>query len=569
MYIHIGLLYVLDGKIFVFMKEVRVMKKIISILLVLIMLFALAAPASAASYSFHGGDIPVVMIYGDGQPIYNAEGKKVFHFSEMFNMIGDSSEGGLVESTINILLPFLLEGIVDDKWDNYYDALEKEFGELFAEARFNEDGENWNGSGLGEEALGIMEYNRKTNKKEINGFFSAYDYEFFYDWRQDPLVTADEFDKYIQEVKAITGSEKVSIVARCLGTTVVMAYLQKYGFKDVHGVSFNGSVAAGGEIISETISGKFVIDVDAINRMISDFETIGWFDLDTFITSSIDLAAKILMVSGFEFNETEIYGKLVQGVTSALALSTFFTWPGYWALVGEDDFEDALYYVFGEEGSDKRVKYEKLIDKVVNYHDNVMKNIDNIFQTIRDKNIKVAVIAKYGFQLAPVAESRDLIADQFATIKKASFGATTSTVYEPLSDEYIAQRVSEGKGKYISPDKSIDASTCAFPDSTWFTKGITHSYWSDFETSILYKVVTSDKQLTVDDFEYTQFIVYDNETETAYPMTEDNYKTESWTAKKELDDPDDKYGRIFSILYSLINWLIDLIDFLTEKFGNK
>lgn len=544
------------------------MKKIVSILLVVTMLFALAAPASAASYSYYGGDIPVVMIYGDGQPIYNAEGKKVFHFKEMFNMIVGSAEDGLVESLVNISIPFLLEGIVDDKWDNYYDTLEKEFGEIFAEARFNEDGENWNGSGLGQEALDIMN-NQYQDKSAGRGYFGAYDYEFFYDWRQDPQVTADEFNAFIKNIKKSTGAPKVSIVARCLGTTVVMAYLKEYGTDDIHGVSFNGSVAAGGEIISESISGKFIIDVDAINRMLSDFETIGWFDLDSFITSSIDLAAKILMVTDFEFSETEIYGKLVQGVTSALALSTFFTWPGYWALVADEDFEDALYYVFGEEGSEKRIKYAKLIDKVESYHNNVMLKIDDIFQNLKDNDIKTAVIAKYGFQLAPIVESRNTVADQFASIKRASFGATTSTIYEPLSEEYIAERVAQGKGKYISPDKRIDASTCAFPDSTWFTKGITHSYWSDFETSILFKVVTADKQLTVDDFEYTQFIVYNNETETAYPMTEDNCKTESWEAKKDLDEPDDKYGKIFSVLYSLINWLVDLIDFLVEKFGNK
>ena len=534
--------------------------------MVLSMIFALTVPASAESYVMHGGNIPVVMIYGDGQPIYNAEGEKVFHFKEMFSMLTDSEEGALGESMINILMPFLLEGIVDDKWDNYYDALEKEIGELFTEARFNEDGENWNGSGLGREALDIMN-NQYSDKSAGRGFFSAYDYEFFYDWRQDPQVTADEFNAFIKNVKKSTGAPKVSIIARCLGTSVVMAYLREYGTEDIHGVSFNGSVVAGGEIISESISGKFVIDVDAINRMLSDFEAIGWFDLDSFVTSSIDLAAKILMVSGFEFNETEIYGKLVHGVTSALALSTFFTWPGYWALVADEDFDNALLYVFGEEGSEKRVKYAKLIEKIEAYHNNIMLKIDDVFQELKDNDIKTAVIAKYGFQLAPIVESRDLVADQFATVKRASFGATTSTIYEPLDEEYIAARVAEGKGKYISPDKRIDASTCAFPDSTWFTKGITHSEWTDFETSVLFKVVTADKQLTIDDFDYTQFIVYDNETDTAYPMTEDNYNTESWVANKKLDRPNDQFGRIFSVLYSLINWLIDLVNFVVEKVG--
>lgn len=544
------------------------MKKMLSILLIVSMLIAFAAPASAASYKVNGYSMPIVTIYGDGEAIYNTEGEKVFHFSEMFSMLGGGEDGALGEAAINILMPFLLEGIVNDEWDNYYAALEKEIGELFTEARFDENGENWNSTSISDYCWNLQATQLARDSKTYQkGTYGYADYHFFYDWRQDPMKTADEFNDYIKAVKEVTGAEKVGVIARCLGTSVVMAYLAKYGTDDIHGVSFNGSVAAGGEIISETISGKFVLDVNAINRMLADFETIGWFELDSFITTSIDLAAKILTVTGFELNETEIYGKLVQGVTSALALSTFFTWPGYWALVSEDDFEDALYYVFGEEGSEKRETYKNLILKAENYHNNVMKEIDTVFQTLRDNDVKVGVIAKYGFQLAAVAESRDYVADQFATVKRASFGATTSTVYEPLEEEYIAARVAEGKGKYISPDKRIDASTCAFPDSTWFTKGITHSNWTEFETSVLGRVVTADTQLTIDDFDYTQFIVYDNETATAYPMTEDNYNTESWVANKNLDKPENKYGMIFTMLNSLITWIIELIDFIRTKLG--
>lgn len=543
------------------------MKRIISVLLVLSMLVAFAAPVSAAEYKVDGSPIPVVTIYGDGEPIYDAEKKvKLFQFNEIMNILGGSEEGALGESLVNVLMPFLIDGIISDDWEPYYEALEKEIGELFTEVRYDENGENWNGSGVSQHVIDLTKYQLSRDAKLSRGGYYHYaDYHFFYDWRQDPMKTADEFHEYVEAVKKVTGSEKVSVIARCLGTSVVMAYLKKYGNDSIHGVSFNGSVAAGGEIISEPISGKFVLDVNAINRMLADFEEIGWFEMDSFITTSIDLAAKTLTAMGFELNETEIYGKLVHGVTSALALSTFFTWPGYWALVSEDDFEDALLYVFGEEGSAKREKYKNLIDKIEDYHYNVMTEIDTVFQSLREDEVKVGVIAKYGFQLAAIAESRDYVADQFATVEKASFGATTSTVYEPLPADYIAARVAEGKGKYISPDKRIDASTCAFPDSTWFTKGITHSKWTDFETSVLFAVVTADRQLTIDDFDYTQFIVYDNETQTAYPMTEDNYKTEAWEANINLDKPTDKHGVIFSAVYSLLKWLMELVRFVLSK----
>ncbi len=542
------------------------MKKLVSVLLITVMLFAFSAPAFAAEYEVGKSPIPVVTIYGDGEPIYDAEKKvKLFQFNEILNILGGSEEGALGEATVNVLTPFLVEGILNDEWDNYYAALEKEIGEIFTEVRYDENGENWNGSGISQLATDVQNSQLSRDAKDANGHYMYYDYHFFYDWRQDPMKTADEFHAYVEKVKELTGAKKVAIIARCLGTSVVMAYLHKYGTDSVHGVSFNGSVAAGGEIISEPISGKFVLDVNAINRMLADFGAIGWFELDSFITTSIDLAAKALAATGFELSETEIYGKLVQGVTSALALSTFFTWPGYWALVCEDDFDDALYYVFGDENSEKRETYKNLIAKVEDYHYNVMCNIDSIFDELKANDVKVGVIAKYGFQLAAIAESRDYVADQFATVNKASFGATTGTVYEDLSDEYIAARVAEGKGKYISPDKKIDASTCAFPDSTWFTKGITHSKWTDFETSVLLKVVTADTQLTVDDFEYTQFIVYDNETETAYPMTEENCKTEAWETDKKFDRPETQKQTLFAFVFALLNWLVEFFHFIFNR----
>ena len=542
------------------------MKKLVSVLLITVMLFAFSAPAFAAEYEVGKSPIPVVTIYGDGEPIYDAEKKvKLFQFNEILNILGGSEDGALGEATVNVLTPFLVEGILNDEWDNYYAALEKEIGEIFTEVRYDENGENWNGSGISQLATDVQNSQLSRDAKDANGHYMYYDYHFFYDWRQDPMKTADEFHAYVEKVKELTGAKKVAIIARCLGTSVVMAYLQKYGTDSVHGVSFNGSVAAGGEIISEPISGKFVLDVNAINRMLTDFGAIGWFELDSFISTSIDLAAKALAATGFELSETEIYGKLVQGVTSALALSTFFTWPGYWALVCEDDFDDALYYVFGDENSEKRETYKNLITKIEDYHYNVMCNIDSIFDELKANEVKVGVIAKYGFQLAAIAESRDYVADQFATVNKASFGATTGTVYEDLSDEYIAARVAEGKGKYISPDKKIDASTCAFPDSTWFTKGITHSKWTDFETSVLLKVVTADTQLTVDDFEYTQFIVYDNETETAYPMTEENCKTEAWEADKKFDRPETQKQTLFAFVFALLNWLVEFFHFIFNR----
>lgn len=550
------------------------MKKIISATLVFVMLFTFVLPAVAAdektSISITGSQIPIVSIYGDGEPLYDTEGNKVFHFSEMLNMFGGTEEGALGEATINILMPFLVEGLLNDKWDNYYDALEKEIGEIFEKCRLDKNGENPNGVGISQARKEQMANLLSIDAKEDHGFYGFEDYIFYYDWRIDPLETADLFHEHIQKVKAVTGADKVAVIIRCLGSSVVMAYISKYGLDDIHGISIDASVANGAEIISEPISGKFKIDANAINRMIKDFDALGTLNIDSFVTSSIDLLSKSGAVGSIVgVVKEELYGKIVKGVTSALALSTFFTWPSYWSCVAEEDYEDALLYVFGPEGSEKREEYKGLIEKIEGYNTEVREKTTEIMTSIKAKGCNLCIVSKYGLQIAPVIESRNELGDQFVTAKRSSYGATTGNVYNALSDEYIEKRVGEGKGKYISADKRIDASTCMYPDYTWFIKGSSHSAWNDFENSLLYTVATADRQLTIDDFEFSQFVVYDNETGITSSMTQENCNCEAWEADEKLENPSNKDEKLVSFLQSLLVWITEFLKFITARLNNK
>lgn len=546
------------------------MKKIISVILVVVMTFMFVLPAGAESektpISITGSQVPIVSIYGDGEPLYDTEGNKVFHFSEMLNMFGGLEEGALGESTINILLPFLTEGLLHDEWDNYYDALENEIGEIFENCRLDNNGENHNGVGISQARKEQMANLLSRDAKEENGFYGFEDYIFYYDWRLDPLETADLFHAHIQKVKEVTKSDKVAIIIRCLGSSVVMAYISKYGLDDIHGISIDASVSNGAEIISEPISGKFKVDANAINRMIKDFSALGTLNIDSFITSSIDLLSKSGAVDFvLDAVREDLYGKIAQGVTSALALSTFFTWPSYWSCVAEEDYEDALLYVFGPEDSEKREEYKGLIEKIEKYNTDVREQMDEIMASIKDEGCNLCIISKYGLQIAPVVESRNEIGDQFVSVKRSSYGATTGNVYNTLSKEYIAEKVSEGKGKYISADKQVDASTCMYPDYTWFIKGSSHSAWNDFENSLLYTVATADRQLTIEDFDFSQFVVYDNKTGITSSMTKNNCDSEAWDADEKLENPQTQKERLFSALQSLIVWLTDVLRIITAK----
>ncbi len=302
-------------------------------------------------------------------------------------------------------------------------------------------------------------------------------------------------------------------------------------------------------------------------------------DIDSFIISSVDLLQKSGALDAVVGVTKEyLYYKILEGVTSALALSTFFTWPSYWACVTPEDYETALDYVFGEEGSEKRKEYAGLIAKIEKYHNEVKLNLGNVYQQLKDDKVNVMVLSKYGRQIIPECESVDQVADQYVTVKRSSYGATTAnSIYETLSEDYIAQRVAEGKGKYISPDKQIDASTCTFKDSTWFFKGVNHGDYPRFENKLLFTVVSADRQLTVEDFDFSRFLVFeihkDIDSDTYYTdylythedMTEENCHNEAWTAKETIDKPQTMFEKLFAFIASLVDWFINLFKFVGKE----
>ena len=547
-------------------------KKLLCVLMSLIMIGLTVMPVFGAVNMFETkSQIPVIIISGDGNTIYDKDDKPLSKFSKLFGNNGgegeDVNKEVVLESVANVLMPFLVDGILMDNWDPYFKNLQKEISELFGDILLDENGEASNGTHISQWCVDQNAYDVTYDRKGDKGFYAQGDYTFWYDWRLDPMYTADLFNEYIQGVKRATGSEKVSVLCRCLGTNVVCAYLEKYGYGDLYGLGFDGAVCMGAEPLGEAMSGKFKVDGNSIERVLVDGNYFGMFNLDPFILATVDLAQKSgLIDTAVGITKATLYEKLVEGVTSALALSSV-SCPNYWACVGVEDFDTAVEYVFGKEGSEKRTTYAGLIEKITAYNEQVKKNIPSLLKALPENGVKVGVIAKYGLQMIPTCESAEVIADSFVSTTSSSFGATTGTVYNTLSDEYIASQNEKGLGKYVSPDKQIDASTCIFPDNTWFVKGVKHSDWTYAENMLLTTVITSDRQLTVDDFAETQFMVkHPTYWWAMTAMTEDNCHTEAWAANEKVDKPTTKHDKLSALLGSILDWLNHLIRIISEKF---
>ena len=557
------------------------MKKAISLLLSLVLLFCVCLPAFGAEEAHRVNHIiPTVLITGDGEPIWMPDetaenGERLVFSTTSFlglEMLSgdDDDDGSLYESIANVLKPFFAEGVLRGNWDPYYENLEKEVSDLFKDVRLDKNGDPMNGTNVSKDAQWLNWWHSVTDHRGDKCYFSYDDYHYWYDWRRDPMEIAPMLHDYIQSVKTVTGAGQVALFASCLGSNVALAYLKLYGPGDFYSIGIDATVSAGSEFMSEALAGEVKLDCNAINRFIADGNYYDWFNIPEFATATIDLAEKSGLLDGISKTvRRTLFDKVSAGVISALALGTFYTMPCYWACIDDAHCDTALNNVFGPEGSQKRQEYAGLIQKVTYYHENVQTKIPSLLKLAEDNGAFLCILAKYGTQQLPLLQSNDLVSDQFVSLKSATFGATTSTIYDTLPDDYLAQREAEGKGKYLSPDKQVDTSTCLYPDYTWVIKGGNHTTRSWWENERIYTVLTSDRQMTIDDFEGTPFYVFDQKTDITEPMTAENCHTEHWTADRQQDEPQSFLQKIRNAFQSFFRWCKALFDLLKERAVQK
>lgn len=541
------------------------MKKVISVVLSLVMIFALTVPAFSAQES--KSQYPIVTIRGNGNNIFDENGKQVYDFQY------DTSN--LADDVVEVCMPHLIEGLATGDYSNYFDALYKKLAEVYGDAKLDVNGNPTGGTDIQKSDREYMETRRNLDMGASRGYYEMGDYKFWYDWRLDPLELADELNAYINDILDATGKKKVSLYGRCIGGTPILAYLSKYGSDKIDTVCLDSVVSNGGEMIGDVFTANLNLNSDAILRFVNGY----WNENVKELTG--DLLFDVIFTTFKLFNSTgvseelinvfmnTVYSKLGAGFISAFTRAGYATWPSYWSMVKADEYEKAKTVIFGDEDCELRETYAGLIEKLDNYHDNVSAKIPEILQSAKDNGTKICIVCKYGYQLFPYVGSYDLVSDQWVSLKNSSFGATVAKINEVLPDEYIAEKTEAGLGKYISVDKIVDASTCLFPDNTWFVKGVNHDDWESCVEHISCMACASDGDFTVDsDENYPQFLCYSYDTSSISPLTTENMNCEEYygfdTGSTETLTKKERIAKKLSVLF---DWLKIIISLITGLFG--
>lgn len=542
------------------------MKKLISTLLAVLMLFSVIIPVSAANEIDSEQKNPIIYIRGNGNPIYDRYGYQAYPLSV--------SDNEMTSALVDALMGDFIKAVTLGKWEEYYDAFETELAKFFEGCALDENGNIANDSGIANVCYDINKENMNSDYLNADGNSELFSYVFWYDWRLDPFEIADQLEEYIDHVLAATGAKKVSVVGKCLGGSFLLAYLAKYGGSKLRRVAFDCTVGGGCEEASDLFSGKANVDFEAMERKYTDDNVIitdGFTDgdqsqmvLNDFIRATLNVVNETDRLKLTEKAATEIYNRLSKELTPRLCMATFGGWPGYWTNVTKDSYEDAKNIIFYGACEDYAEKYKGLIEKLDRYDVQVRQRIPELLNSVKEEGVDFGVLSKYGYQISPLIESRDMIGDSLVSLHASSFGATCSTVNTTLSDEYISQRQQAGYGKYISPDKQVDASTCVFPDSTWIIKGMTHENWAACNDQLIYTICTSEEPLTVDSMDkYPQFMVYDRDADNIIPMTSDNCNVTNWDASGISTHNFKQYLKAF------FDWFKAMIEYLKFQIENK
>lgn len=478
------------------------MKKIIALALSIVMAFTLCMPAFAVAEAEYYDGYPVVIVRGiDFGGLVNLDdGSNAMQVKpgDILDFIVELVLGKFVEEKET----FLTDAALDLVWDimgpiasnpdgstmdenvgmkQYYGSMD-EFPELDTEFLLK--------SGEGNLALSFID---RIGAENV--------YYFTYDWRKSPEKIAGELDAFIEMAMDKSGKDKVHIAALSMGGMVTTAYMYYKGTASIDSVAYLSAAHNGTYVCGDALNGRIVFTPDtledALLNLIGDesLNFFTWFLLKVLrVLGGTDILCSFLNDFVADTSEVAYSGGLRDILGTAL---------GMWALCPDDDFASGREFIF----SGAEEKYASVLSQLEGI-EKFVKSTESTIEAAYEDGVKIVFTSNYNQPLIPIYPRAALNSDSTLESELTSNFATIANFGKTLDDSYIATRDS----KYISADKVIDASTCYYPEYTWFIKDADHvafKYGSDF-SNFAVDLILSENQPTVDNMtQYQRFMVTD------------------------------------------------------------
>ncbi|MDR3345483.1 MAG: hypothetical protein LBT21_07865 [Oscillospiraceae bacterium] len=518
------------------------MKRIfVCLLAVLLLLAGLVFPASADAAPHDEASctkVPIVFCEGAWHALYSNAGTP--EQEEAWNTGGGGTD---IVSDLQALLPEFPKYVRNEEWDKIADILADFANALLGPIRFNSDGESV------ADLNGDLNDSLEDLKQDHKGNPDAREYDFCYDWREDPWVLAERLRAYIEQVCEATGHSTVKVVAQSGSCTIFLSYLARYGTDRICSAVVRASLHNGSSIFGDIANKRLYLDADALAQtgFLRDFEVPN----NEKILNMLQAANQAGLLKALLATINRAFPRIVDRLYEKAIVPTMLSLPMLWAYVPDEDYESSKTICFGE----KRGQYVDLIRKLDRYHYNVAVKSDELLKAAAQK-IRIGVYLGSNAPLFPAVKNSQKNSDGFVDTSFASLGAT---VAEPYGKKLgvvgvVFQKVKDGH-KHISPDKTIDASTCLLPEQTWFVRNSAHIGGSNNDFAKWF--LDSPKTQTVfSDPNYPQFLEKD-EDDNFIPEVKASFLQQAGAALNPIARLKDLALGIVNFIITLGTWWID------------
>ena len=474
------------------------LKKCLSLILVLVLsVLPLASIGASAAVKADGTivrECPEIIVHG-------------FISSDIYYDKDDPSQGTVwgwtneeIIDFVKSVLPVIAKYFLLSDWDTMAEEITPLALDFFDGVFMDPDGSAAGNSGV------AFEYPPAKSIKANSKL------DFDYDWRADPVECAEQLNDFIDYVLACSGCDQVTISCHSLGGIVTTSYITLYGDSKIRSIVYNTTAVFGETYTGELLTGKMVLNGEAV-QMYLDLVLDG-VDNEELYAGILKAAQDIGMLDLIcEFGNVMLE-KLSPVLLPKVVVPLLAGMPSVWAMCPDQYMDEALDYIFNTIYKDDPTDRTGLIEKIENYNTLVRPyKTETIKKLNRDANLYV--FSRYGYSSIPLVPSYATLSDSVIDTKYSSFGAYTADYGETFTDEDLSWM----NKKYVSPDETVYAGSCMFPDQTWFFKDFPHAINSPLATMIDTLLYT-DFQATVDTYEqYPQFMRYNRTTGEVEPYT--------------------------------------------------
>lgn len=403
-------------------------------------------------------------------------------------------------NTVKNCIPALLKFLVTKDYDALADTIIPEAKALLAPSFCNPDGTPAGESGA------YMEY---PDEKDIHKNSTL---TFRYDWRIDPVEVAAQLNDFINYVLEATNCKKVAVSCHSLGGLIALTYMSIYGTDKIYAAGLNTTAIFGESYTGQMFSGDITVEGDALVYYLQF--ALDQSDYDAIVGAVLDVLKEAGIADAIAKYANDIIEHIKERAISEVLFPMFSSWLSIWAMVPDEALENAKNYMFGV--ADPAVDYSGLRTRIDNFSRIFRPTRTQTLQELNDK-ARVAVISRYGYASIPLTSKWQNITDGVIDTENNSFGATVALYGKTLTDEQLNGAAPE----YISPDRTVCASTCLFPEQTWFIKNYKHATNSDALDEMIYKLLFNPKgESTVDSYEeYPRFLQFRSYDESILPDT--------------------------------------------------